>query len=75
MKITSYSITTPYFINGHKNADGMAMADDLNKQISDQGLSDDKLAVESLLQGYASAETQELYHLEITSAEIEEDLE
>lgn len=64
----TYTITAPYFLNGHENVAGMAMADEAAKTICGTGISDDRAAVESLLATYPDAD---LYGLAIEEFDTE----
>lgn len=69
MKITTYTIAAPYWINGHQNQVGQSIADEINKRLMDQGITGEHELVEREL---ADVDV-ELYGLAIEATEVEID--
>lgn len=46
MKITTYAVSAPYWINGHQNQVGQSIADEINRRLMDQGVTDERELVE-----------------------------
>lgn len=72
MKITTYSISAPYWINGHQNESGLAIAAEINDKLMATGESTD---LDSVQYRFSDVDQQqrELYGLTIEATEIEID--
>lgn len=65
MKLTTYNLSCPYFINGHKNVNGMAICDSINQDAMAQDRSDS----ESWFMDNLDSDDAELYQISIVKSE------
>lgn len=63
MIITTYHVSAPYFINGHKNINGLAIADDINNRLRDADCTEKLRCYEDEIESLG--EDGALYGLEI----------
>lgn len=61
MKVTTYNLSCPYFVNGHKNVNGMAICDEINRAAMAQGITNESFFTDNL-----DAESAELYGITIS---------